>query len=95
MAVVTSLVRGIGKTAGWTAASLVAAGSSALDQLGESGEVLAESYEEAYEQRASYLDMTPAERKAHRVQARADKRAAIAARREPTPAVAGKKSVKA
>ena len=80
MAIVTSLARGIGKTAGWTAATLVAAGSSALDQLGESGEVMAESYETAYDQRSAYLEMTPAERKAKRTQQLAAKREALQAK---------------
>jgi DNA-binding MarR family transcriptional regulator len=80
MRVITSIARGVGSSAGWLAATAVAAGSSALDQLGESGEVLAESYESSYDARSAYLEMTPAERKAARAQVLQAKREALAAK---------------
>ena len=80
MRVISAVARGVGSSAGWLAASAVAAGASAIDQLGEAGEVMAEAYETSYEKRAAYLDMTPDERKAVRAQALKARKEALAAK---------------
>ena len=80
MRVITSLAKGVGSTAGWLAATAVKAGESAIDQMGEAGEVMADSFEESYDSRSAYLDMTPAERKAKRTQQLAAKREALSAK---------------
>lgn len=78
MAIVSSVARGVGRVAGWTAATAVSVGESVFEQLGDAGPVLADAYTEAYDERKSYLDMSPEERKAQRAKAQA----ALKAKRE-------------
>lgn len=80
MRVITSLAKGVGTSAGWLAATAVKAGESAIDQMGEAGEVMADSFEESYDSRSAYLEMTPAERKAKRATQMAAKREALQAK---------------